>query len=206
MKKKILILLVSMALLVGILSGCTEEETTPTPTNNAPTVTWDNDPVVTAGVDGGTVKFDITAADEDEDDTHTYTWDFGDGSEGSTDEDPEYTYAANGSYEVTVTVSDGTDEATLTTTVLVGNQAPVADYTYEITDLMVNFTDASTDDGDEALTYAWDFGDGNTSTEQSPEWTYEIAGTYDVTLTVTDMYGLTDTTDAMSFEVTEATE
>lgn len=50
------------------------------------------------------------------------------------------------------------------------------------TPLDVQFTDLSTG----AITsWLWDFGDGNTSVQQHPSHTYVIAGTYDVTLTVT---------------------
>jgi cytochrome c len=56
--------------------------------------------------------------------------------------------------------------------------------------LTVNFTgeESSDDDGDE-LTYAWDFGDGGTSTEVNPTHTFTDAGTYNVRLTVTDSTG-----------------
>lgn len=46
--------------------------------------------------------------------------------------------------------------------------------------LTVDFTDSST----AASSWAWDFGDGNTSTQQNPSHTYATAGTYTVTLTV----------------------
>ena len=48
--------------------------------------------------------------------------------------------------------------------------------------LTVTFSDASSGAID---TYAWDFGDGGTSTERAPTHTYAIAGAYTVTLTVT---------------------
>ncbi|MEQ9541573.1 MAG: tandem-95 repeat protein [Deltaproteobacteria bacterium] len=44
--------------------------------------------------------------------------------------------------------------------------------------------------------YAWDFGDGRTSTETHPTHTYADGGTYNVTLTVTDAGGLTSTASA----------
>src|SRR6185436_8877256 len=44
----------------------------------------------------------------------------------------------------------------------------------------VNFTDQSSTN---AIGWDWDFGDGNTSTEQSPSHTYTTAGTYYITLT-----------------------
>jgi len=43
--------------------------------------------------------------------------------------------------------------------------------------------------GGGALTYAWDFGDGTTSSEASPKHAYSDNGVYDVTLTVTDASG-----------------
>lgn len=200
MKGKIFILLVSIILLVGVLSGCIEEEE---PENKIPTVTM-ADSVVTHDntTAGGTVKFDITAADEDEDDTLTFSWDFGDG-ETSDEEDPEHIYAANGSYDVTVTVSDGTDEATATATVIVGNQAPTALFMYVADNLTVSFTDASTDDG-EITAWSWDFGDDTNSTEQNPEKTYAENGTFTVTLMVTDEFGLASA--AYTMEITVAQE
>ena len=53
--------------------------------------------------------------------------------------------------------------------------------------LVVNFDgDDSFDPDAEPITYLWDFGDGNTSTEANPTHTYTSGGTFDVTLTVTD--------------------
>ena len=52
--------------------------------------------------------------------------------------------------------------------------------------------------------YAWDFGDGTTSTEASPEHTYAAEGTYEAVLTVTDW--LTSTTDTVTVVVSEAVD
>ncbi|MGB1317136.1 MAG: PKD domain-containing protein, partial [Flavobacteriales bacterium] len=62
-----------------------------------------------------------------------------------------------------------------------------ADFTSVATGLSVAFTDASTG----AVTYAWDFGDGNTSTDASPTNVYAADGSYTVCLTVTDANGCT---------------
>ncbi len=53
--------------------------------------------------------------------------------------------------------------------------------------------------GTEPYTWHWDFGDGSTSTQQNPTHVYTKAGTYTVTLTVTDANGLQaiDTTKAI---------
>ena len=52
--------------------------------------------------------------------------------------------------------------------------------------LNVQFTNES----ENATTFAWDFGDGNTSTEESPAHTYANGGDYEVSLTVTNSAGV----------------
>ncbi|MCD9028947.1 pre-peptidase C-terminal domain-containing protein [Luteimonas sp. BDR2-5] len=65
---------------------------------------------------------------------------------------------------------------------------PVAGFTYEVDNdsLTVTFTDTSTDEDGDIVAHAWNFGDGTTSTEASPVKTYDAAGVYQVSLTVTD--------------------
>ena len=58
--------------------------------------------------------------------------------------------------------------------------------------LDVAFTGSVTD-GDAPLTYAWDFGDGSSSTSQYPNHTYGTVGTYTASFTVTDIDGDSDT-------------
>ena len=58
--------------------------------------------------------------------------------------------------------------------------------------LTVQFSSAGSSDPDGAVsTYAWDFGDGNTSSEANPSHTYTAPGTYDAVLVVTDNNGAT---------------
>jgi glucose/arabinose dehydrogenase len=71
------------------------------------------------------------------------------------------------------------------------NRAPVvnasADPTSGPTPLNVTFSSAGSSDPEgHALTYAWDFGDGGTSTEANPTHTYPTAGAYQARLTVSD--------------------
>jgi cytochrome c len=53
----------------------------------------------------------------------------------------------------------------------------------------INFTANGTDPDGDALTYAWDFGDGTTSTEQNPTKSFLAAATRTVTVTVSDGKG-----------------
>ena len=74
------------------------------------------------------------------------------------------------------------------------NFPPAADFTYTTNDLTVDFSDLSTDSDGSVLGWSWNFGDGNTSTEQNPSHTYGADDTYTVSLTVTDDHLADDTT------------
>ena len=65
-----------------------------------------------------------------------------------------------------------------------GNK-PNAGFTFAVSGLAVTFTNTTT----EGQTYAWNFGDGQTSTEASPVHTYAAQGPYNVTLTATNTNG-----------------
>ena len=208
LKGKILALILTMTLLFGLLSGCIEEEEKEEEEeNNMPVVSIDGDPEIDHNVTmaGGTVTFAITASDEDENDTLTFSWDFDD-DETSADEDPVHVYTANGSYDVTVTVSDGTDTASDTLTVIVGNIAPVAKYTWVATNLSVNFTDVSTDVNgvDDIIAWHWDFDENETAYEnetQGPvKYEFAAAGSYNVTLKVEDRYTANSYTELITVE------
>jgi PKD repeat protein len=77
------------------------------------------------------------------------------------------------------------------------NHPPLANLYASVTTgnspLLVQFNaNLSTDEDGDMLTYLWDFGDGNTSTSINPSKTFNAAGSYIVTLIVTDEEGLTD--------------
>ena len=69
-------------------------------------------------------------------------------------------------------------------------EPPVASFngspTNGVAPLTVNFTDTSTG---QPASWAWTFGDGGTSTAQNPSHVYTVAGTYSVTLQVTNALG-----------------
>ncbi len=64
-----------------------------------------------------------------------------------------------------------------------------ASFTYTCPDLGCQFTDLSTDSTSTVASWQWQFGDGQTSTDQNPLHAYAQGGTYDVTLSVTDEAG-----------------
>ncbi|ALN87256.1 protease 1 [Lysobacter capsici] len=76
------------------------------------------------------------------------------------------------------------------------NNPPVANFTSSASALTVSFTDTSSDSDGSIASRSWNFGDGTTSTAANPSKTYSAAGTYTVSLTVTDDDGATNTKTA----------
>jgi len=120
----------------------------------------------------------------------SWVWNFGDGGT-STEQNPSHTYTTAGSYPVSLTVRNeyGTSQKSELNFILAGT-LPSAQFTAIPSEgavpLVVQFNDLSTGI---PSTFAWDFGDGETSTEKSPLHTYTREGIYDVALTVGNQYG-----------------
>jgi len=86
-------------------------------------------------------------------------------------------------------------EAHVTVSAPAGNVAPTASFTVACSQNVCSFDGrGSTDENAPTLTYAWNFGNGRTGSGSVPSFTYTAPGTYTVTLTVRDEYGLTGTT------------
>jgi PKD repeat protein len=127
----------------------------------------------------------------------TSVWDFGDGMT-STLDSPTHTYTVGGIYTVTLTVSGTTAVDTLTRTHLITAYTPAragfaAWPTAGVAPLTVVFTNTST--GDYSAS-AWDFGDGMTSTLDSPTHTYTAGGVYTVALAIDGLGGVDSLTHA----------
>lgn len=127
-----------------------------------------------------------------------YLWDFGDGAIDSMNSTVTHTYPQPGTYYPCLFEIDYLTGCVATDcqTIVVGGGAPCqAAITYNNMPglLTVDFFGTST--GVAPFTYAWDFGDNNTSTLQNPTHTYSTSATgpviYNVTLTVTDANGCT---------------
>jgi PKD repeat protein len=134
-----------------------------------------------------------------------YEWNFGDGETAlTTTNTVAKTYTARGIYAVTVRATDDlgkTGAAGITLNLTTGSSTGIsASFTFSPTDpdagTAVNFNaSASTaNNGATIVTYAWDFGDGTAGTGVAPSHTFTAAGTYVVSLTVTDNQGRTAVT------------
>ncbi|WP_269538932.1 PQQ-dependent sugar dehydrogenase [Cerasicoccus fimbriatus] len=80
-----------------------------------------------------------------------------------------------------------------------GGEPPTASFTASANSgaapLTVSFTDQSTAPDSTVASWAWDFDDGSTSTQPSPQHTFANAGVYSVSLTVSNALTLTDTAE-----------
>ena len=176
----------------GGASGTTTQDVTVAPAPNvAPTAafTWSASEL--------TASFDGTGSTDSDGSVVGYAWAFGDGGT-STEPTPTHAYAVPGTYEVTLVVTD--DEGATGTVSqdvqvdLTPNVAPTAAFTSSVAELTVSVDGSSSTDSDGAVAgYAWDFGDGASDTGATTSHTYAAAGTYTVTLTVTDDEGATGT-------------
>lgn len=126
-----------------------------------------------------------------EDDIISWAWDFGDGTT-STEQNPTHIYAEDGVYDIILVVtSEACGEFETAYHICIGDgggvggpdcqgffffeQADPADLlAFQFVDLSLGAVNA----------WAWDFGDGTTSTEQNPVHLYEEAGEYMVTLSI----------------------
>ncbi len=138
--------------------------------------------------------FDASGSSDADGTVASYAWDFGDGARG-TGQKPSHTYAA-GTFSVKLTVTDNqgaTDTATHPVTVAGANTSPVASFTSSTSGLTADFDSSASNDPDGTIvSRAWTFGDGGTASTANPSHTYATAGSYDVTLTVTDNQGGTN--------------
>jgi PKD repeat protein len=122
----------------------------------------------------------------------TYAWNFGDGTTLSTTTatHPVQVYTDPGTYTVTLTTTSNAGCGRTFTYTLTVHPQPLAAFTLPgaCAGRPAAFANASTVPGGVA-TFAWDFGDGLTATDEHPVHTFAQPGTYPVTLTVTTAAG-----------------
>lgn len=137
----------------------------------------------------------------------SYHWDFGDKTT-STLQNPTHKYSENGEYTVTLTITDNDDATSKEEFIIhiIGEPFPRAyaacDKQISKPPLTINFKGTGEDFDGKIISYNWNFGEGNTSSEQNPTHKYTQCGTYNVNLTVTDDDGFT-ATDYIEIQVIE---
>ncbi|MCE4566931.1 PKD domain-containing protein [Maribellus sp. CM-23] len=139
----------------------------------------------------------VTFTDRSANVPSTWNWTFEGGNPANSNaKNPVVSYAVSGSYNVSLTVSNanGSDTKTITDYITVTKPVilPVADFSVNTTSVIaggsITFQDQSSNN---PISWVWEFAGGSpaTSTDQNPIVTYNIAGTYQVKLTVTNADG-----------------
>ncbi|HPT01951.1 MAG TPA: PKD domain-containing protein [Bacteroidales bacterium] len=131
--------------------------------------------------------------------TAAWLWQFGDGAT-STDTDPYHVYAAQGYYNVTLTITDTAGCENSKTRNVPVTQAPVAAFTATTpacSGMSVTFNDISTTMNGTISSWHWNFDDGSDTTIFAPanpdlEHVFAQAGTYNVSLYITTTTGCED--------------
>ncbi len=145
----------------------------------------------TVSATGRKVSVDASGSADPDGTIASYAWDYGDGTT-ATGKTNSHTYASDGVKTVTLIVTDngGATSAAASEQVTVVNAKPTASFTETSNGLKVsvNAGDSADVDGTVA-SYAWDYGDGTTSTGKTDSHTYASAGTKTITLIVTDDAG-----------------
>jgi PKD repeat protein len=120
----------------------------------------------------------------------------------STLSNPTVSYASSGTFNVSLTArnANGTNTLTRRSYISVG-RPPISAFSYSNTTtsdlLTVSFYNTSSIGVD--AQYLWNFGDGTTSTEVSPQHTYTRYGSYNVTLTVSNACGTATSSKTITF-------
>jgi len=125
----------------------------------------------------------------------SYRWAFGDGAT-SISQNPAHSYGVPGTFTVSLMVTDANGSvvpvAPLTVNVAAGPLvASAASATSSGDAPMAAALSGSLTGGTPPYTFAWNLGDGTTSSQSSVNHTYTSAGSYSARLTVTDSHGVT---------------
>jgi len=136
----------------------------------------------------------------------SWEWDFDDGTNSSA-RNPTHSFDAEGSYEVTLTVSNsaGSSDAREQVEVEEGQGEPEASFSYSpaqpAVGQAVRFTDTS--GGGDPESWEWDFDDGDASSAQNPSHSFSEEGTYEVRLTVENAAGSSDAVEEITIATNE---
>ena len=157
---------------------------------------------------GETIAFDASESYDIDGDVEFYYWNFDDGYT-SSQATADHEYKNSGTYNVSLKIIDDlNDITTVYYTIEVINRLPIVNFQYftpgtGTTLATFEFTDLSFDHDGDIEQWNWDFGDGGTSDLQNPDYQFDLPGTYDVTLSVTDDQDGTNST-TLAIEVQNA--
>jgi PKD repeat protein len=163
------------------------------------TITIEEAPITTFGFDNvcnsqTTTFTDFTTGNN----LTTWNWDFGDGTN-STIPNPVHTYTNPGKYVVTLTVGNNLGCSTTKVDTVFNHAIPVVSFTNDLpcSTTLIQFTDQSSVQDANIVAWEWDFGDGNTSIDRNPQYTYNQTGDFTVQLKAYSQYGCVDSLESV---------
>lgn len=133
-------------------------------------------------------------------DPSTYVWDFGDGGSSHLS-DPSHLYLHAGKYSVTLSASNASGQTVTNSKpqIIEVDVRPIANFKTTPNPVYVPGGILYTINlSQDATSYSWDFGDGETSTDVRPEHVYKKEGDFTITLVASNVYGCSDTTKVTS--------
>lgn len=157
----------------------------------------------TANATAGCSPLTVTFTDLSTGNPTSWNWEFSNGTLSNV-RNPVVTFSSPGTYSVKLVVQNSTGIAQIERIdYITVFPSPSANFTANMTlacvPATIQFTDASTSGAGSIISWAWDFGDGATSTLQNPTHTYTNVGFYTVVLTVTSSTGCKHTQARSSY-------
>ena len=178
----------TVTLTVTNSEGCSDSLELPLSTLEGPIAIFNS----SSGCASGPVSFEDQSTENGGGQIVSWAWDFGDPASGtsntSTQPNPTHLFSAPGNYTVMLFISNinGCEDSTSTTVTVA--EEPQVEFTWDDNCVLesTQFTvDGTVTNIGSVQTWNWDFGDGTYSDIQDPAHTYDIAGTFDVTLSIT---------------------
>ena len=128
----------------------------------------------------------------------SWYWDFGDGNT-STDSTPTHTYLTPGPKTVSLTATQNSCSITKTVNNYLTVADPQSNFTFSTNGQCMPVTVTFSDQSGTAAGWLWTFGNGDSSTQQNPVYTYNSDPTDSIRLIITDAFGCIDTTSMEPF-------
>lgn len=124
----------------------------------------------------------------------SWAWNFGDGNN-ATDASPTHTYAASGTYSVSLATTDACGNMQTVTQTVAITKKNTPYFTAPATvcsNTDITFQDTSVSVDDEITAWQWNFGDGAMANEPDPKHAFATAGTFNITLLITGKSGCSE--------------
>jgi PKD repeat protein len=144
-----------------------------------------------SGIVGTPLPFSGAGSQDPDNDPLSYAWAFGDGGSAS-GISASHAYTSAGTYAVTLTVTDSKGAsagATTSATIVAANRPPTASAGANYSGIVgtpINFAGSASDPDNDPLVSTWSFGDGSFASGTAASHAYDAAGSYTLTLTISD--------------------